>query len=101
MTPAPPPLWVTLCQAWGLSPRQQWGVWQALYRARWTVAVSFRQTLVHFEGFLLTSVTPRTVMDVLEALAAEGQLTRREARTVEEQVLKYVGPTGGWCTRDV
>jgi hypothetical protein len=49
-TPPPPPLWLTLAQFWGLSERQTRQSWSALYRARWSTAAAWRQTLAHFEG---------------------------------------------------
>ena len=83
MTPQPP-LWVTLAQLWHLDDREAWCTWKALYRARWTVAASFRQRLVLFEGqpavhrlsgvdsLVRDHLPPADVLAVLEALVAEG-----------------------------
>ena len=108
MTPQPPPLWVTLAQLWHLDDREAWCTWKALYRARWTVAASFRQRLVLFEGqpavhrlsgvdsLVRDHLPPADVLAVLEALVAEGLLRRRDRITIEEKVLTCIDAAGAW-----
>jgi hypothetical protein len=107
-TPAPPPLWQTLAQLWHLDDQEAWRCWRALYRAKWSLAASFRQRLVHFEGqpayqrltgvdaLVREHLTPADVLAVLEALTAEGLLSGRDRIQIEEKVLRCVNAAGTW-----
>ena len=107
MTPQPPPVG-DAGQLWHLDDREAWCTWKALYRARWTVAASFRQRLVLFEGqpavhrlsgvdsLVRDHLPPADVLAVLEALVAEGLLRRRDRITIEEKVLTCIDAAGAW-----
>jgi hypothetical protein len=47
-------------------------------------------------AFLLLRVPPAQVIDLIQALVDERQLSRRRAAALEEKVLGKVEASGGW-----
>jgi hypothetical protein len=66
--------------------------------------VSFREQLIGFapttdaatRGFVETVCAPPRLMRVLEALVAEGYLTRATASRIESRILETPGWGSGW-----
>jgi hypothetical protein len=102
----PPPCWMMLSKYFGLNPDQQDRVWGAIARAKWSVASSWRQTVLLLDSrgpspdtvgvFLREHSPPSRVMAVLESLVQEKLLSRREVSAVEEKVLAQVSADGQW-----
>jgi hypothetical protein len=67
-------------------------------------ACGWRQALAFYEATLWASSdhlidhvsTPKVVLEVLEALIAEGKLAPAEGRAIEEQLLSRVTAAGRW-----
>jgi len=107
------PLVFMLCRYWGLNDVQARRWWQAVGRARWSVAQEWRrrvllfgqgiastlatpQTVDAIQKFLDTSASPAQVLGVVESLVQEGQLSRQDARCIENKVLAMVDRCGRW-----
>jgi hypothetical protein len=103
----PPRLWCSFCTEWlRLTPTIAVGWWAALHQARWSRAVALRSTILGqavltqdwrtiqrlYEG----GMAPQALVAVLEELLAEGVMTAKVARQLEELVLQQTGPTGQW-----
>jgi len=98
---------------WGLSEAQAKTWWHALSKAKWSVARQWRQQVVLFDQgiapalatpqavdavarFLDTTASPARVVAVLEALAQERLLSRRDSTGIEEKMLMQVTSEGRW-----
>src|SRR2546427_11487898 len=101
-----PLLFAKACAVLGLSPDGCATWWRALGKARYTESVSFKQDLlfVHarpftveiVDGFFASGFTPRRCIETLEALHAEGLLTRAQATVISEHVLDCTDVQGHW-----
>jgi hypothetical protein len=108
--PTPEPLlWRTFCTYFGLheTARQQW--WAALNQAHTPTPVAWVRQLLFYDArpswnhapeaeqaYILRSMPPALVVDVLESLVAEGLLSRQRGTALQEAVLACVN--GQWIT---
>jgi hypothetical protein len=80
--------------------------WTALMRARWSAAVSLKQTVRYqhaepfsrpwLEHFARVNLHPTVLVEALEALAGEGIMSRGQANTFEEAILSRMTAAGDW-----
>lgn len=102
--PLPGPLWRVV--AWQLPQELSQPWWSALWKARWTTAVAFREAFGQVDTrdtvaallFRQALVVPEVLITLVEALLAERCLLRHEARAIEEAILARVDAAGNWKT---
>jgi hypothetical protein len=81
--------------------------WFACQHAEGETAVQFRERLLVFESRPITTpeatghfwdahMQPQQLVALIEALVAEGRLTRATATTLEDQLLRHVLADGRW-----
>jgi hypothetical protein len=91
-------------QCWRVPPALAKAWWRGLSRSQDRVPRTWLHDLTVFGGthlgtlehFLCQTCPPSRIMAVLEALAAEGRLTRVQASRIEDVVLTYVTRAGQW-----
>lgn len=101
-----PPLWRAVGSGAGLSEAQLWHGWASICRARWSVVREWKQTLVAADALTQTGeaawawahahASPHQLVDLLENLVRERQLSRRSANALMEKVLARVDKHGAW-----
>jgi len=108
IVPKMPKVWATLTRYWNVDPRRAIQLWQAIGRSDAPGPCILRQRIHLFETmhtlptvsevnhFVQTVCTPHVVVEVLEALVADGQLSRREANECEEHILHRITATQEW-----
>ena len=104
--PLPPPTWTTLAHYFGLTQEQQDRVWQAILRAQWSVAKSWRHDVqvldaraVSIDGileFLMECSPPTRMLELTEVLVQEGAVSRKEMAPVQEKMLQRTTASGQW-----
>jgi hypothetical protein len=109
LTPEPPPpFWHYLCTDWlALAPQESLRWWDAVCHAssphavalwgamRYSTALGERPTAVaELETLVQTTLTPRLLVDTLDALVGEGHLTLAQANPLIEAVLRQTTRTG-------
>ena len=105
---AMPKLWRVLVTDLALDASTSWSLWAALNRARWSVAVAWREAFVAFAGrpqwtsaeeveaFFRERVTLPQLMTVVETLRHEGVLLARDGHRLEEHLLQRGNAEGEW-----
>ena len=104
---APAPLWDELMQAVGVPPSQAAEVWQRVARSRLSVCTSLVYSLwrvSYREGtqpidvcyLLLDQLLPKRFIETLEALVQVGELDRKTANAVSEQIFCHTDQAGRW-----
>jgi hypothetical protein len=106
---AVPQIWSCVLSACGVDELLIRQGWQAVVRARWSVATAFRQDVLAFERrpvwqqlpgdaqvFLQLHMQPEQLMTLLENLVREQQLTRHKAGQIEEALLQSLTADGQW-----
>jgi hypothetical protein len=102
-----PALLVCLARCCGMDVGLMRALWWALAHAEGETAVQFRERLLVFESrpivtqeatehFWDTHMQPQQLVALIEALVAEGRLTRGAATTLEDQLLQHVLADGRW-----
>ena len=101
---APPRVWGILMDYWQVPAALAVTWWQALGRSHHARALAVRQAVLLFDAapvveayhLVYGACVPQAVIEVLEALVAEGQLPRSHATAIEEAVLCNVDREGEW-----
>src|SRR5712692_4248957 len=101
-SPAPPRVWGMLMDYWQVPASLAVDWWRALSRSHHPRALAIRQAVLLFDAAPVAEAyhlvygicAPQAVMEVLEALVDEGQLSRLQATTIEEVVLRCVDREG-------
>ena len=103
-SPAPPHVWGMLIEYWQVPASLGVTWWRALSRSHHPCVLTVRQAVLLFDAAPVVEAyhlvygvcTPQAVMEVLEALVDEGQLSRLQATAIEEVVLRCVDREGQW-----
>jgi hypothetical protein len=103
-SPALPCMWGILMEYWQVPAALAWIWWQALSQSYHPRALAVRQAVLLFDAapvaeayHLVCGVcAPQAVMEVIEALVDEDQLSRSQATAIEEAVLRNVDREGEW-----
>jgi hypothetical protein len=79
--------------------------WTALTNTPWSAATQLRSMVLMFEArpqstdhrhLIHTTFAPSALVEALEACWRCGQLSRRDASTIEERILRYTKVNGEW-----
>src|SRR5262245_11428675 len=96
-----PPIIDAITGTCGLHEGQRALLWRALCQAQWSQVRAWREQLIAFHpdrqdpaAFLLGPASPHTVVDMLELLHREGQLTRQAATALQNAILAQTSATG-------
>jgi hypothetical protein len=105
----PPRLWWIPQRYLGLTDEAARRWWLALDGATWSVSVAWRAMLLDYarrppeakepvaiDAYIRAEMPPRLLVQVLEALVAEGRLGRHPGSALEEQVFTRVLADGTW-----
>jgi hypothetical protein len=100
----PPKVFWILTTYWRIPRTLSRRLWSALDRAKWSVPVALRQVLLLYSvavvgdrrALIDETCSPLAIIDVIEALVHERQLTRRQATALEEAILARVSAQGTW-----
>jgi len=103
-SPVPPRVWGMLMDYWQVPASLAVPWWQALGHSHHARALAVRQAVLLFDAAPVAEAyhlvygvcAPQAVIEVLEALVAEGQLPRSQATAIEEAVLRNVDREGEW-----
>ena len=108
------PMFRTIVQYCTLDPHHAQVWWTALSKARWSEPRSwladvryfdtqYRSRTAQLDGvlpFLQRTSPPSRVLRVLEDLVKESLLTRQEASSIQEKLLRCVNHRGAWFWSD-
>jgi hypothetical protein len=107
-TPPCPLLLHCLCAYLGVTAAAERQLWGALFHSRWSRAAALRQELAYLDtrpdgaaklelvGAVFDTLTPKRLVDVVEALMREKRLARPAGRTIEACILAHVDRHGAW-----
>lgn len=89
---------------WHIPAHEAHLFWQALARARWTRARTFRQAVqllgsvrIDIDHFVKQTCSPGAVIHLIEELRHEKQLRDIQARRLAAYILAQVDEHGNWC----
>src|SRR5262245_31227429 len=104
-----PLLWHTVRRLFDLDAATAHAWWDALTVTTRPQAVSWRQRILFYDTrpswnrepeavqrYLLRSMLPKEMVDVVEALVEEGQLPRRTGTLIQELIMARMTAAGGW-----
>ena len=105
-----PRFWTFLTRQWlGLDEGLAWNWWRAITKSSWEECGALRDTIVRcstlpFPGQAMTAdrmafetqVEPARLMGVLEDLATQHLLLRRDATKIQDAVLARLDAAGRW-----
>jgi hypothetical protein len=99
-----PRLFNVLCRSWGVPSAIAVECWQAVDTAEGAKPRAWRAQLLTYgagnpnvaDTFVRREMPPRVVVEALEALVAEGRLTRGQSNTMMAHVLRRVQADGTW-----
>jgi len=101
-----PPILTVIMDACRLHEGQRCLLWRAVCQSQWSQASQWREQLIAFHpdrqdpaAFLLGPASPHRVVDMLELLHREGQLTRQAATTLQNAILAQTTAHGDWRPR--
>jgi len=101
-----PPILTAIMDACRLHEGQRSLLWRSLCQAQWSQVRQWREQLIDFHpatsdpaAFLLGPGSPHAVVDMLELLHREGQLTRQAATALQNAILAQTSATGEWRPR--